>query len=93
MASDAPSARFCTVDWEKIRLATIVQALITATTTSVTSDGAYRRSKTAMPAETTNVPMLMAKASVTIVVSENETLTTQGCEVGSDPSEDPIEAR
>ena len=49
MASDAPRARFCTVDWEKIRLATIVQALITATTTAVTSDGRYRRSKTAMP--------------------------------------------
>jgi hypothetical protein len=36
MASGAPSARFCTVDREKIRLATIVQALITATTTAVT---------------------------------------------------------
>ena len=36
----------------------------------------YRRSKTAMPADTTSVPMLMAKASVPIVVSENETLTT-----------------
>jgi hypothetical protein len=74
--SDSRSARFCTVEREKIRLATIVQALITATTTAVTGGGTYRGSKTAMPADTTSVRMLMAKASVTIAASENETLTT-----------------
>lgn len=76
--SDSASARFRTVDWEKIRLATIVQALIAGTTTAATGDGTYRRSKTAMPADTASVRMLMAKSSVAIAASENETLTTTG---------------
>ena len=61
---------------EKTRLATIVQALIRATSTAVWTDATWPRSEYAMPAQTISVPILIANASEVIALSENATLAT-----------------
>jgi hypothetical protein len=61
---------------EKTRLATIVQALIRATSTAVWTDATWPRSEYAIPVDTISAPTLIANASEAIALSEDATLAS-----------------